>query len=337
MHEHTLDNWRHEHDYSLRSQHSAERRTRLVIVLTVTMMVAELVTGYWSGSMALTADGWHMGSHAAALSIAAFAYAFARRHAHDTRFSFGTGKVGPLAGFTSAVVLAMIALLMALQSADRLISPVSVHFNEAMWVAAIGLVVNLVSAIILGEHHHHDHEPHEAQAHQWHADDHDHGPHHHHHDHNLRAAYLHVLADALTSVLAIVALLTGKLLGWVWMDPAMGIVGSVLIARWSYGLLRDTGQVLLDAENTAPMEQCVRELVEQDADNRLADLHIWRVGPASHACIASIVTHDPRPVEHYKALLRGVSGLDHVTVEINHCHDSDNAHACPPAVLSAVG
>lgn len=339
MHEHTLDNWRHEHDYSLRSQHSAERRTRLVIVLTVTMMVAELVTGYWSGSMALTADGWHMGSHAAALSIAAFAYAFARRHAHNTRFSFGTGKVGPLAGFTSAVVLAMIALLMALQSADRLISPVSVHFNEAMWVAAIGLVVNLLSAIILGEHHHHDHEHHEAQAHQWHADDHDHDHdrHHHHHDHNLRAAYLHVLADALTSVLAIVALLTGKLLGWVWMDPAMGIVGSVLIARWSYGLLRDTGQVLLDAENTAPMEQRVRELVEQDADNRLADLHIWRVGPASHACIASIVTHDPRPVEHYKALLRGVSGLDHVTVEINRCHDSNNAHACRPAVLSAVG
>lgn len=312
MHIHSLDPWQHRHHYRLETEHLAERRTRWVMGLTVAMMLVELVAGYLSGSMALTADGWHMGSHAAALGIATFAYAFARRHADNARFTFGTGKVGPLAGFTSAVVLGIIALLMALQSVDRLLSPVTVRFNEAIAVAVAGLLVNVVSALMLGHdhshHHDRDHED-DAPAHREHR----------HSDHNLQAAYLHVVADALTSVLAVVALLAGKLLGWVWMDPVMGLVGAALIARWSAGLLRDTGQVLLDAEDNARLAARVAARIEEQGDSRIADLHLWRVGPASHACIVSLVTHYPQPAERYKAVLAAIPGLDHVTVEVNAC------------------
>jgi cation diffusion facilitator family transporter len=284
-----------------------------VIAVTLIMMVIELVTGYVTGSLALTADGWHMGSHAAALCIAAFAYAFSRRHAENRRFTFGTGKMGPLAGYTSAVVLAAIAVLVALQSIERLLHPIEVHYADALGVAVVGLIVNLVCAFLLGDHDHdHSHE---------HSHDHRETPRGHAHAHrdlNLRAAYVHVVADALTSVLAIAALLCGMWFGWRAMDPLMGIVGAVLIARWSAGLLMETGQVLLDAEDNRAMTKKITELIER-ADDRIADLHLWRVGNASQACIVSLWSHDPKPSSHYKALLAQVPGIDHVTVEVNCC------------------
>jgi cation diffusion facilitator family transporter len=316
MHSETLDQLRHDHHYVVDAQHAAERRTRWVIAVTLTMMVIELVTGYLTGSLALTADGWHMGSHAAALCIAAFAYAFSRRHAENRRFTFGTGKMGPLAGYTSAVVLAVIAVLMAMQSVERLLHPVEVHYAEALGVAVVGLIVNLVCAFLLGDddndynqehgHGHHDH----GEAPRGHARA--------HRDLNLRAAYVHVVADALTSVLAIAALLCGMWFGWAAMDPLMGIVGAVLIARWSAALLVQTGQVLLDAEDNRSLIMQITGLIEH-ADDRIADLHLWRVGNASHACIVSLWTHDPKPSSYYKALLAQVSGIDHVTVEVNSC------------------
>jgi cation diffusion facilitator family transporter len=324
MHTHSLSTVQHDHVYIPAGQESAERRTRWVIGVTLAMMIAELVAGYLSGSMALIADGWHMGSHAAALVIAAFAYAFSRRHAENSRFTFGTGKVGPLAGYTSAVILAIIAVLMAFESVLRLVHPVQVHFQEAIWVAIVGLIVNLVCAAILntGHHHGHAHHPHDDDDHAGQDARHHHGA-HHHHDINLRAAYMHVVADALTSVLAIVALLGGLFLSWLWMDPAMGIVGGIMIMRWSVILLRESSQVLLDAEHNGPLIERISRLVKADGDNEIADLHLWRVGPQSHACILSVVTHEPRPAEHYKRLLDDVAGLAHVTVEVNACGHPD--------------
>jgi cation diffusion facilitator family transporter len=233
MHIHNLHRWKHSHRFNIEDGH-AERNTRRVIMLTLSMMVIEIIAGYIYGSMALLADGWHMGTHAAALGITAFAYFYARKHSDNPNYSFGTGKVGVLGGFGSAVVLAIIALLVGVESVQRLISPVTIRFNEAIAVAFIGLAVNLFSAYLLRGRHHHS--P---------GNDSGHGQ---HQDHNLKAAYLHVLADALTSLLAIVALLTGKAFGWVWMDPIMGIVGALVISRWSYGLLVDTGRVLLDRD-----------------------------------------------------------------------------------------
>lgn len=303
MHIHTLDRWQHRHTFGADERRGAEQRTWWVIGLTATMMAVEIAAGLVFGSMALLADGWHMGTHAAALGITAFAYVHARRHADNPRYSFGTGKVGALGGFASAVGLAVIALLVFGESLVRVASPVAIRFDEAIAVAVVGLAVNLLSAFILRDHHDH------SEA----------GDHHHHHDHNLRGAYLHVLADALTSVLAIVALTAGKHLGWVWMDPAMGIVGSLVIARWSYGLLRDTSGVLLDAEVPAERRDDIRAAIEADADNRVADLHIWRVGPRHLAAVISVVTHQPRAPEHYKALLREHGDLVHITVEVHRC------------------
>ena len=329
MHSHTLERWQHDHTFGADQRRSAERRTWWVIGLTAAMMVAEIVAGTLTGSMALLADGWHMGTHAAALGITVFAYAFARRHAGNPRYTFGTGKVGALGGFASAVGLAVVAVLVLVESAVRVAAPVAIHFDEAIGVAVIGLIVNLASALVLR-----DHDPGHA-AHdrdQGHDDDHDHAAHAHprdddpaapadhgHHDHNLRGAYLHVLADALTSVLAIVALTAGKHLDQAWMDPAMGIVGALVIGRWSVGLLRDTGAVLLDAEVPPARLQRLRHAIEADADNRVADLHVWRVGPRHLAAVVSVVTHAPRPPEHYKALLSGHHDLAHVTVEVNGC------------------
>ena len=238
MHIHTLQKWKHRHRYNIEDGHG-ERNTRRVIVLTLSMMIIEITAGYLFGSMALLADGWHMGTHAVALGITAFAYFYARRHSDNPNYSFGTGKVGVLGGFTSAVVLAVIALLIGVESIQRLFSPHPIRFNEAIAVAFVGLVVNVISAFLLQEKHHHHHG---------HGHDHDHSK--KFRDHNLRAAYFHVLADALTSVLAIIALFTGKAFGWIWMDPIMGIVGALIISRWSYGLLVDTGKVLLIAMST---------------------------------------------------------------------------------------
>jgi cation diffusion facilitator family transporter len=311
-HDASLERWR-QGRAPLPEQHGAsERKARLVFVLTVVTMVVELVAGWLTGSMALLADGWHMGSHAAALGIAAFAYAFARRHASSERFSFGTGKVGALAGFASALLLAVVALLMAVESVQRLILPVSVHFDEAIVVALLGLAVNIASALLLSGGAAHDHG---------HGHDHAHADHDRPRDHNLRAAYVHVLADALTSVLAILALAAGKWLGWLWLDPTVAIAASVLIGGWAWGLLKSTGHVLLDAADEGGVQAEIVKRIEADADNRVADLRLWRIGGDQRALILSVATHQPRSAEHYKQLLAGMPGLDHVTIEVFVCSD----------------
>jgi cation diffusion facilitator family transporter len=298
MHSITLNQWQHPHSYKVENP-QGERKTLLVIGITVTMMVIEIGAGYMFGSMALLADGWHMGTHAAALAITVFAYVYARRHADNPQYSFSTGKVGVLGGFASAVVLVVIALLMGGESLRRLFAPVSIQFNEAIGVAVLGLAVNLICAYLLHAKHSHDHG--------------------YHHDHNLRAAYLHVLADALTSFLAIFALLTGKHFGWVWMDPLMGIVGAVVIIRWSYGLLSDTSKILLDKEATPELAAKIRSTIEADADNLIADLHVWQVSPHNLSVILTVVTHFPKAPNHYKALLQDFIGEAHVTVEVQKC------------------
>ncbi len=314
---HEISDWQHEHDFRGRDQRHYEQRTHWVIVLTSVTMLVELIGGSLTGSMALLADGWHMATHVGALSIAAYAYRVSRRHAANPAFTFGTGKVATLGGFTSAIVLGIVALLMAIESLRLLFEPRTVYFEEAMAVAVIGLAVNLLSAWLLRDaphehHHHHGHHDHDAYR-------------AHHQDHNVRAAYLHVIADAMTSVLAILALWTGARFGWVWMDPLMGIVGAVVIGRWALGLAKDSGRILLDAEDHAPTAETIRELIEANGETRVADLHIWRVGPQSLACIVSLVTHQPAPADDYKRLLTTVANLAHVTVEVNHC----TAEVCP--------
>ncbi len=300
MHIHNLGEWQHSHHFHVEDTHG-ERNTRYVIALTVTMMVFEITAGWVFGSMALLADGWHMGTHAAALSITVFAYWYARRHKDNPRYSFGTGKVGVLGGFASAIALAIVALIMALESIQRFFAPVEIQFNEAIGVAVVGLIVNLVSAYMLhgGRGHHHP------------------GHDHHHEDHNLRAAYLHVVADALTSLLAIIALTLGKWAGWVWMDPMMGIVGAILITRWSYGLIKDTAGILLDSADDDDIA-AIKKTIEADADNRITDLHMWQVGSNRYATIISVVTHFPKPPEHYKELLKDFQQLEHISIEVNH-------------------
>ena len=310
MHSHTLDDWRHDHVFLGAAHDRNERRTWFVVGLTATMMVVEIAGGTLFGSMALLADGWHMSTHAGALAIAAFAYRFARRHARDPRFAFGTGKLGDLAGFASAVLLALIALLIGYESLVRVFQPVPIHYAEATAIAAVGLAVNLLSAWALGAGHGHDH-------------DHDHGDHHHDHDHdhNLRAAFLHVMADALTSVLAIVGLLAAWFYGWTWLDPAIGLVGALVIAHWSWRLIRDAGAVLLDAASDAELAAAIRTRLERGED-RIADLHVWRVGPGHHAAIVSLVSDSPLPVDDYKMRLAGLARLSHVTVEVHRCNHS---------------
>jgi len=310
MHIDSLDQWKHDHDFNIDTS-QGEKRTRLVVVLTACMMVVEITAGYLYGSMALLADGWHMGTHVAALAISLFAYRYARQHADNPVYSFGTGKVSALGGYASAVALAVVAVLMGMESAHRLLFPETIHFDQAILVATIGLVVNLVSAWLL----------HGGVAHSHHHPDvaHDDHHHHHHHDHNLRAAYLHVIADALTSVLAIIALFTGKYFDWLWMDACMGLVGAALITRWGYGLLKETSRVLLDRAPAAETLEQIQQAIEADADNRITDLHVWRLGPRSYGAIISLVTHQPRDPIHYKALLKDYAELQHITVEVNHC------------------
>lgn len=301
MHTKNLKQWQHSHDFSVIQEHG-EKRTIQVLLLTSVTMVVEIVAGLVFGSMALLADGWHMGTHAAAFSITIFAYRYAKRHADSKRFSFGTGKVSVLGGFASAVALIIVALVMALESIHRLFAPQPIRFNEAIGVATLGLAVNLFSALLLKSHHGHDQDRENS----------------HHHDHNLRAAYLHVLADALTSVLAIGALSAGKFFGWHWLDPLMGIVGSCVITRWGYGLLRETSSILLDGSIEGETQEKIVQLIESDADNRVSDIHVWKVGPEHYAAMISIVTHYPKSAEYYKELIGGITNLAHITIEIIH-------------------
>jgi len=301
----------HDHDFLGASHDANARRTLWVVLLTAVMMVGEIVAGYLTGSMALLADGFHMATHAGALGLAAIAYRYARTHRHDPRFSFGTGKVGDLTGFASALILGIFALGIAVESTMRLIDPVAVDFSAAALVAVIGLVVNIVSALLLmGGHHHHDHHHDHHHAH----DDHAHGHHAHHGaDNNLKSAYFHVLADALTSVLAIAALLAGRYLGLGWMDPMMGIVGALVIARWSWSLMRDTAEVLLDTTD-ATIAATLRSRIDTAAGVRLTDLHVWRVGP--DACAAIVEVEGAMSAADLRARLADIRQLAHLTVAV---------------------
>jgi cation diffusion facilitator family transporter len=315
MHSHSTDRWTHDHVFLGQKHARNERRTWFVVGLTGVMMVGEIVAGSLFGSMALLADGWHMATHAAALGIAAFAYLFARQHARNSRFTFGTGKFGDLAAFSSAIILAMIAVQIAYESVLRLMQPVPIAYGEAIAVAGLGLVVNIASAWLLRDDHDHHHgHSHGARDH----DDHDHSHRHPHHDNNLRAAYVHVLADAATSVLAIAALVVAMYSQWVWADPAVGIIGSLVIASWAFGLIRDAGSVLLDVSADSNLEGIIRSRIETRGD-RVTDLHLWQVGPGHRAAVISVVSDHPLPPATYKRRLGGLRGLSHVTVEVEHC------------------
>ncbi|AVX89779.1 CDF family Co(II)/Ni(II) efflux transporter DmeF [Pseudomonas sp. 22189] len=301
----SAERFSHDHQFLGASHDENARRTLWVVALTFVMMIGEIAAGYITGSMALLADGFHMATHAGALGIAAAAYGFARRNANNRRYSFGTGKVGDLAGFASAMVLGLVSLGIAGESIFRLFEPTTVAFGEATVIAIVGLGVNVLSAFLLMGHHGHDH------GHQ-----HDHGhDHHHHHDNNLRSAYVHVLADALTSVLAIAALLAGRYLGWVWLDPAMGIVGSIVIAKWAYNLMRDSAAVLLDTTDE-PVAAEIRELLEASDDVRISDLHVWQVGPQARAAIVSVVAAAGVTAEAIRERLAPVHELSHLTIEL---------------------
>lgn len=317
MHSHSVDPWTHEHVFLGEKHDRHERRTWFVVALTAAMMVAEIVGGTLLGSMALVADGWHMSTHAAALGIAALAYRLARIHAHDPRFSFGTGKLGELAAFASALILGMIALFIGYESVSRLLSPVAIGFSQAIPIAVVGLLVNLASLRLLhdGDEHHgpgHSHDHAQRRGH-----DHGHG-HPEHQDTNFRAAYVHVLADSLTSVLAIVALLGGQFYGLAWLDPVMGIVGAAVIAVWSISLVRSAGAVLLDLAPTGEVSSDIRQRLESDGD-RVTDLHLWQVGPGHRAAVVSIVSDNPQPPSTYKRRLAGLHDLSHITVEVEAC------------------
>jgi cation diffusion facilitator family transporter len=308
---HDLSRWTHNHVFDAGNL-AAERGTRAVMWITAAMMVVEIAAGWWYNSMALLADGWHMSSHAVAIGLSAFAYAAARRHAGDSRFAFGPWKIEVLGGYTSAIFLLGVVVMMVIGSVERLVSPQPIHYVEAMIVAAVGLAVNVVCAYILGNAHH----AHGGHEHHGHADP-------HHHDLNLKSAYVHVLADAATSVLAIIALAGGWLYGWSWLDPVMGIVGAGLVAVWAKKLLTETGKVLLDREMDHPVVEEVRRAIESgvgrgEAD--IADLHVWRVGKQSYACAISLVTHDagltPGRVREW---LAEHEEIVHTTIEIHVC------------------
>jgi len=346
MHVHQLEHWQHSHNF-LVEQHQAEKKTTIVLLLTFITMITEIAAGTIFGSMALLADGWHMATHAAAFGITVFAYRYARRHVNDPRYTFGTGKVSIMGGFSSAIILAMVAFLMLLESGMRLFHPAKIQFNEAILIACIGLIVNLVSAVLLQDDHDHNHHAHDhpvhKHAHQYHQSqvlDHqsDHQPalsasssaqhavqhtqnHSHQHatEHNLRAAYIHVIADALTSILAITALILGKFYGWFWLDAMMGLVGAVIIAKWSLGLLQETGLLLLDGTTNKQIQAEIMQAIEADADNRITDLHVWNVSPHHLAATISLVTHYPQSPNYYKNLLNHLTTLSHIIIEVHPC------------------
>ncbi len=316
-HVHDLAPFRHSHAFGDAGETRRSRALAGVALITVVTMVAELAAGWWTGSLALTADGWHMGTHAAALGGAVLAMRWSRRAREHEGYAFGGWKIEVLAGYTSALALAAVALGLAVEAVSKLVTPAPIAFGEAMLVAVLGLVVNLVSAWLLArsghDHHGHDHHHH----------DHDHGHaghgHGHHHDHNFRAAYVHVLADALTSVLAIAALAGGLWLGWRWLDPVVALLGAAVIGHWSVGLLKQTARALVDATAEAPLRQAVRAAIESDGDAKLADLHVWQVGPHAYAVMASVVADAPLAPLAYRERLRPLRELRHVTVEVHRC------------------
>ncbi|MBI9074202.1 MAG: CDF family Co(II)/Ni(II) efflux transporter DmeF [Desulfatibacillum sp.] len=324
MHAKTVSRASHTHDFG-EIDKGSERRTLLVVLLTAVTMGVEITAGYLTGSMALLADGWHMGTHAFALGISYAAYLLARKHRESSRFSFGTGKFGVLAGYTSALFLGVTALWMIYESISRLFSPVPIAFNEAIWVTIVGLTVNAASVFILHNKGEHDH----GHSHHHHHHDDDHGrP-----DQNYKAAYLHVIADTLTSIFALVALLAGRYLGWAFMDPVMGIVGGILISRWAYGLIKDTGLILLDGEMDGEIRKQARELIESDNESRIADLHVWRLGSKEVSVLATVVTGEGRQPEEYQTRLKGLPHVAHVSIEVRTCHD----HGCQCQDLQSTG
>ncbi|MDH0146127.1 CDF family Co(II)/Ni(II) efflux transporter DmeF [Stutzerimonas stutzeri] len=316
--------WQPPHDYRPLERRS-ERRTWAVVILTGLTMLLEIVAGYWFNSMALLADGWHMASHMVAIGLAALAYLLARRYAADHRFAFGTWKIEVLAGFASALLLVVVALFMIGESLLRFWAPAAIGFDEALVVAVVGLLVNLLSAWLLRDQHDHGH----GHGHGHGDDAHSHAERGHAHAHgapgkdlNRHAAFIHVLTDALTSVAAIIALLGGKLFGWGWLDPAMGIIGALVILVWARGLLRDTAKALLDREMDDPLVGKVREALERVPDTEVTDLHLWRVGRSQYSCILSVVTHQPHTADRYKAALQPFAQLVHITAEVNRCGES---------------
>src|SRR6266481_5859707 len=331
----------HDHVFLGEDHEKAERRTWAVIILCSVMMIAEIVGGALFGSLALIADGLHMSTHAGALLLAALAYSYARKYANDRNFTFGTGKFGDLAGYSSAIVLAMMALLIGYEAVSRLFNPVPISFNEAIPIAVLGLVVNVASAWLLSGGHHghshghshdHDHDHGEKPARidsstgalDVELEEHDHEAAHgaHYRDNNMRAAVIHVMADAAISVLVIVGLLTARAFGWLWMDPLAGFIGALVIANWSFGLLRDTGSILLDRTPDPRMAEKVRRVVESDGD-RVTDLHLWRLGPGHLGAIVSVATSGAREAAHYRQRLAKFADLSHVTVEVQHCHSTN--------------
>lgn len=307
MHKDNVSAWQHDHIFNQDQQRAGEKRTLLIVVITAIMMVVEITAGLVYGSMALLADGLHMASHAAALSIAVFAYVISRRLAADRRFAFGVGKINSLAGFASAVLLLGFALVMVIESTDRLINPLSIAFDQALIVAVVGLVVNGVSAwVLVSTPHDHGHS---------------HGHDHHGHDHNLRAAYLHVLADAVTSLLAIGALLAGKYLGASWLDPVMGFVGAMLVASWSYGLIRESSRVLLDNQVEESHLDEVQASIEDNSSDRVTDLHVWSIGHGIFAAEIGVVSNVPKSPGHYKSLIPSNLRIVHSTVEVHQCNN----------------
>jgi cation diffusion facilitator family transporter len=327
---HDLSAFRHEHSFDPGNP-AGERRTWIVVGITAVTMVAEIVAGLLTGSMALLADGWHMATHVVALSIAGFAYLLARRLSRDERFAFGTWKIEVLGAFTSALLLGVVAIAMVVESAQRFVRPEAIAFAPALVVAVVGLAVNIICALVLGHGHDrgqdrghpHDH----GHGHDHHGHDHDH--HHHdeggHRDLNMRSAYVHVVTDAFTSVLAIVALAAGLWKGWSWLDPAMGIVGAAVILWWSKGLLADSARVLLDREMDSPVVEQIRSAIQSDGDAEIADLHVWRVGRASHAAVVTVVAKEPLSPAAYRERVAGIASLAHVSVEVNRCPHAD----CP--------
>ena len=293
----------HSHDFVSHNQ-KGEKRTLYVLILTVTTMVVEIAAGTMFGSMALLADGWHMGTHAAAFCITLFAYRYAKQNAHNDRFSFGTGKVSVLGGFTSAIALGIVALMMMVESIHRLFNPESIQFNEAIMVAVIGLVVNLASMLLLQDHHHHGHDHHDHHGHDQ----------EHHHDHNLTAAYFHVLADTLTSLLAIVALIVGKFYGWIWLDAMMGIVGAVVIGKWTLGLMKQTAPVLLDESINKSYRDEITETLAPYAE--IVDLHIWKVSGHHYSAAIALKNHSDKTLDEFKQLLSKFDKIHHLTLEV---------------------